>query len=61
MSEQKRPYQQHHVEAFRQGYEPDVKWGWQCLTCDDEGFTATLAEAEHAVEAHENATAKGSS
>lgn len=44
----------HHAEAFRQGYVPNVRWGWHCLTCDVEEYVETMAEAVAGAEAHTN-------
>jgi hypothetical protein len=48
----------HHAEAFCEGI-PN-RWGWQCLTCDAEAYTATLALAEAGVERHERETTPAS-
>lgn len=40
------------AEAFRQGYEPNVEYGYQCLTCNDEWYAPSAAHAENGARIH---------
>lgn len=51
MTSEGRSTSSHHAEAFCEGI-PN-RWGWQCLTCGAEAYTATFALAEAAVDQHE--------
>lgn len=47
----------HHVEIFDDSKHeptPDRRWGWQCQTCEEEGFGyfSSKVEAEKAAEHH---------
>lgn len=40
------------AEAFRQGYEPNVRYGYQCLTCNDEWYVPSAGHAENGARIH---------
>lgn len=42
----------HNAEAWRRGFEPRVEYGWQCLTCGDEGTAFSASQAERYANAH---------
>lgn len=49
------------AEAFRQGYEPNVRWGYQCLTCNDEWYVPDQGHAEAGAKVHNDLHANGDS